>query len=617
MDEISFTRQLCGWLDPFRLAWIAQQYAENPRQLESRVTVTHEAKNFTRAGDVGIDRLIRIFVNNFKLPGEVFPLLSSVVPIHDTAYKRMIGLRFTGEITFENSESFTSTNTIASFTGPAIEIYSMAGPLNFLIRFVDQVADTWLQYPRDKAFYEQSFHTELLTYIEACVAKSLGFDMSVAWTSGKQGINFYPLGGIATMVGSPPFNRQSVTSCWAEARGGRTVPEPRPVVTHSSEVLFDEKQDGVILRDEVEVTKPWNNIGRFRNECSPLSGIEMPRRREDGKLYVDTQYGRAFDFILTESSAVYGYTEDLAHIKEGYELGYLRVPYRCVPRILVRSRAEVETVIESIRVQAGGFVENRILLRGQTCEYYLGRSTAALNALYGDPHALEPSLHASAVRRKDCPLEVILPQWCFLIRCYQLAFHVKLINELETIQLKQLQPKLEADRRRLELSLDNQVFALSLAQHYGLPSMGLDLTDQVETALFFSLQEFAPVSGRRIQAVPSSRESVLYVFAFPERFCIEHARARPEVFPRGRPDAQDAWFAHMGWGYRRNQCAEYLIAALYLEPSGDFGPLPLPQDLFPANIQDQFGNMLEAVLDNRSVSTELLEYLEKLYWVVN
>lgn len=614
MDDATFTRQLCSWLDPFGLASLSQQYMENPGHLERRVIATREANSFTRASDVGLDRLIRIFLENFELSSEILSLLPGVsrVPLGDAALRRMSGLRFTGDMSFENFDPSISAGTVVTFAGPALEILAVAGPLNFLIRLVDEIAGMWSPLPRDRPFYESSFHTELPTYIEACVASALGFTVDAAWTSGRQGQNIRPLTGVVTMVGSPPFDRRKGVAGWAAALG-RAVPPPRTVVERPSQAAFEER-DGFLLLDATEAANPWHNLERFRNESSLLSGVEAPLPRADGKLWVDSQYGRAFDFVLTESSAVYGFTEDLAAVSQQSELGYLRVPYRCVPRIRVRSRSEVDAIIGAIRAQPDGLVESRLLLRGQTQEYLLGRSAAALNALYGDSGALEPSLPASATR-KGQPLEAVLPQWCFLIRCYQMGLQVQMLNQLEPAQLEQLSPSMEADRQRLELSLDNQALALSLAQHYGLPSMGLDLTDQVDTALFFALHRFARTGERKLQVMLSGGNPVLYLFVLPERFCVEHARARPRIFPRGRPDAQVAWFSHMGWGYRQNQCAEYLAAALYLEPDGDFGPLPRAEDLFPPSEEDPFGNLLEAVLAEQWASFTLRRYLEQLYWL--
>lgn len=614
MDDATFARQLSSWLDPFRLVSLSQQYIKNPGDLERQFIATREANSFSRASDVGLDRLVRIFLENFELPGEVLLLLpgASRVPLDDAALRRMSGLRFTGDVSFTNLDPSISGSTVVTFAGPAIEILAVAGPINFLIRLVDEFAGMWSVRERDRVFYEPAFHTELPTYIEACVATALGFRVDAAWTSGRQGQNIRPVNRVVTMVGSPPFDRGLGVAGWATALG-RAVPPPRTVVERQNEAAFEER-DGFLLLDASEAAKPWHNLERFRNESSPLSGVENPSPRRDGKLCVDSQYGRAFDFILTESSAVYGFTDDLAAVSPQSDLGYLRVPYRCVPRIRVGSRSEVNAIIDAIRSQPKPFADGRLLLRGQTQEYFLGRSAAASNALYGDSEALEPSLPASATRKGQA-LEAVLPQWCFLIRCYQMGLQLQMVNQLEPAQLQQLSASMASDRQRLEQTLDNQTIAFSLAQHYGLPSMGLDLTDRVDTALFFALHRFVTTDERKLQVMPSEGSSVLYLFLLPERFCVEYARARPRIFPRGRPDAQLAWFSHMGWGYRRNQCAEYLAAALYLEPGGDFGPLPRAEDLFPPAEEDPFGSLLEAVLAEQWASPTLRRYLEQLYWL--
>jgi FRG domain len=617
MDQAAFTRQLSAWLDPWRLAWLARQYAEDPAALERSASATREASNFRRAGDVGLDRLIRDFLETFQLSGEFLSLLPKVtrVPLSDGALARLSRLRFTGSVTFGGFEASSPAGTVAAFMGPAIEIHAVAGPLSFLVRWVDQIAGVWMQLPRGMAFYEPSLHTELGTYVEGSVARALGFTVDAAWTSGRPGQNLRPAVGVVTMVGTPPFDRRLVAEGWAMIRRA-PVPAPRVVAEEAAPSVFEDK-DGLILLSAKEAADPWHNLEHFRNECSPLSGVEAPAPRGDGKLLVDSHYGRAFDFVVSEQSAVYGFTDDLEALRQPGDLGCLRVPYRSVPRIRVRSRAEVEGIVDSVRAQSSSLVDSHLLLRGQAQEYLLGRSAAAMAALYGDPAALEPSLLASAVRKRQ-PLEEVLPEWCFLIRCYQMGLQIQLMNQSDPAQADQLSSVMQADRQRLELSLDNHSLALSLAQHYGLPSMGLDLTDRVDTALFFALHRFPRAEGRKLQAVPVSAGAdapVLYVFLLPQRFCVDYSLARPKIFPRGRPDAQVAWFSHMGWGYRRNQCAEYLVAALYLDPRGDFGPLPRAEDLFPPIEEDLFGSLIEGVLATDWASPILRTYLEQLYWL--
>jgi hypothetical protein len=609
VDDRALTEQLCGWLDPWRLASLAAQYAKDPAPIEQPRRITQQATAIRRAADVGLDRLIRAFVDNFELSAETAAILpgASLLQFSSEALRRFTGLRFTGEVSFEAIEG-DPEGTVVAFTGPTVEILTIAGPINFLVAFVDQTSQLWSAFDPAVAFYEPSFHGELPIYIESTVARALGFRVDAAFSNGKPQLNHRPNAGV-TMAGTPPFDRAAAVRIWSTA-SRRELPAPRGAAGEQVPAAFAEG-DGLVLLDATEAASPWRNVEHLRNECSPYSGVESPQPRSDGKVMVDSYYGRTFDFVLAERSAVYGFTEDLARISPRADRGYLRVPYRCIPRLQVRSRADVDGYFATLRGPAD---EHHLLVRGQTGEYYLNRSAAALNALYGDAQALEPSLPASAVRKHQ-PLEAVLPQWCFFIRSYALGLLTRLMQS-DPSSSDRLSDRLQQDLRRLERSLDNHAFAFSLAQHYGLPSMGLDLTDQLEPALFFALHRFEGGQRRELRPVRvSDGQPVLYVFLLPDRFCVEHARARPQLFPRGRPDTQSAWFSHMGWGYHRNQCAEYLVAALYLDVAGDYGALPAAAQLFPSQPDDMFGSLMEVALERGWASPELTAFLTRLYWV--
>ena len=93
---------------------------------------------------------------------------------------------------------------------------------------------------------------------------------------------------------------------------------------------------------------------------------------------------------------------------------------------------------------------------------------------------------------------------------------------------------------------------------------------------------------------------VLYLLFPTQEQQFEYERYRADDFPSGRPDAQSASFMHMGWGHTDNACAERIFLALYLEPEGDYGPIPSPAQLFPTGADDAFGHFLEHT-DTRSL----------------
>lgn len=615
MDERLFARQLCAWLDPRRLYLCASDIDRLRAMREQPARGSMQARAFRDPQQVGLNMLFLRFLANFELDEHTLALVASAAQFNlsKDAVHELTGLRYRGRVSFSDFAADDPAETVCVLSASTLELSIVAGPLNFLVHLVDSIAAMWLPRSREIAFYESSLHTEFAVYVESVVARALGFHIETAFRPARMAMNTRPNGAMITMVGQPPFDRELVAASVAEAFR-RTAVDVGPKDAADAAPTSFEPHDGFILLDPEQAAEPWRNIEHYGNECSPWSGVHSPVRRPDGKLIVDSHYGHAFDFVLSEDSAVYGRSEALTRLYRGLDESCLRIPYRVVPRIPVSSREQVEAIVQQVRDQSHkSFIATEILFRGQTCEHYIGRSPAALRALYGDPHALEPSLPASATRKQQ-PLEDVLPEWCLLIRAYLMGLATRLE---QTTQNPEILQALETDRIRLEKSLDTHILGLSLAQHYGLPSMGLDLTDRLDIALFFALTSFERVEQRRLRPTAQRPpEPVLYVLSLPERFSIEHARARPRVFPKGRPDAQNAWFSGMGWGLHRNQCAEYLAAALYLDPVGDYGELPQAADLFPEQPNDPFGSLLESLLQNSQLSVELRRYLEQLYWVL-
>jgi hypothetical protein len=369
---------------------------------------------------------------------------------------------------------------------------------------------------------------------------------------------------------------------------------------------------GFVTLDAAGGDRPWLNVRRFRNEISPAARPGAVRPLAPGTLLVDSFYGQAFDFEIEGGRAVYGAAPDLPpYPGEERSFGFLRIPYRRIPRVAVASRAELEALVESVRQRRDG---QGILLRGQTREHYLGRPAAVLDDLYGDPAALEPSLLASASRR-NVLLESILPEWCAILRLY-LAWVATVYQQRGDPDL----PAFAARMRELGASADLHLLAISLAQHYGLPSMGLDVTDDLDVALFFALSDFTAAEGtpgllRQRRKPAGGDRSVIYLFAPWERFQLRYLDYVPPAFPSGRPDQQRARFLHTGWGLNRNDCARALVMAIYLDPAGDYGELPSAARLFPGAADDPFGRFIEMVRSTWELSEELATFLGYLYWV--
>lgn len=336
--------------------------------------------------------------------------------------------------------------------------------------------------------------------------------------------------------------------------------------------------DGFVPIQLANLKNLSRNAGVTVDEVSPFADRHHLAWSSD-ELILDRNYGLAYHAMQLDPAAIWGRTSDLPSYSGDHlaNFGFLRVPFRRIPRRLVRSRAEIEDLLAVIKSAVPNL---RMLFRGQTSEYLIKRSSETSRWLFGEDGVSEPSLGTSASRRHPA-LESVIPEWSALLNIFMIETGM------------QGQRKYEDLFGGYELPL----FALALAQHYGLPTSGLDVTARLDVGLFFALMKFNKL-GPGFQAAYSRKTDsdvmpVLYLLFSPEQQQFGYEQFGLASFLRGRPHAQAARFMHMGWGHAVNACAERIFLALYLDPSGDFDPIPSPAELFPGGEDDPFGNFLE------------------------
>jgi hypothetical protein len=363
----------------------------------------------------------------------------------------------------------------------------------------------------------------------------------------------------------------------------------------------------MILPDDFVPIQPADLKDLSRNaevtvdEISPFADRRELVRAGD-ELILDRHYGLTYHAMELRPAAIWGRTADLPPYSGDHlaNTGFLRVPFRRIPRRVVRSRAEVESLIATIRSADPNL---RMLFRGQTTEHVIKRSPETSRWLFGEDAVFEPSLTTSASRRRPA-LEQVLPEWSALLNVFL----------VEACGMEGQQ-----EYEDFTGGFGFPLFGLALAQHYGLPTSGLDVTDRLDVALFFALMKFDKPAGSCRATYSRQTEfksmPVLYLLFPPEQQQFEYERYRVEGFPRGRPDAQSARFMHMGWGHADNACAERIFLALYLDPEGNYGPIPSPVQLFPKGTEDAFGHFLEHT-DTRPFPEAFKQVLEKDFYTV-
>jgi hypothetical protein len=271
--------------------------------------------------------------------------------------------------------------------------------------------------------------------------------------------------------------------------------------------------------------------------------------------YVDHSYGHSWSFTPKRGAAVYGITDNFSpspidHLAYGR---FLRVLFRRVPIIDVSSAADLARFVAQI---ASADDSIGLRWRGQNKEYYLARSEDELLRLFGDISVREPSLVPSAARSK-LEFAEVFPSWAAILDLF--------MSEIAGAYRSEENVTAEITNHRS--SYNYRLWAFATAQHYGLPSVGLDITTDFWTAVIFALHRFTIDKETSITSfirVDESAEPVLYAMAGFENDLFDDKDLAPEVLQGDRPKAQQAHFFGTGWGKGINKAAERIFIAFRL-----------------------------------------------------
>jgi hypothetical protein len=200
--------------------------------------------------------------------------------------------------------------------------------------------------------------------------------------------------------------------------------------------------------------------------------------------------------------------------------------------------------------------------RGQAREYPLQRPPADKLKLYGDADAAEPSLLPSA-SRGTLRFEDYMAAWLGLVD----VFVDKHLEAFATTYVPSTITRLREEHDAWRSSYNFKLWAFAAAQHYGLPSTGLDLTSNPEVALFFALHRLKPGPGGKtvIERAKDTDRPVIYVLGIHDNDLLRDKDLGPAWLQASRPKAQDAFFFGTAWGEASNRAAERIVLILELE----------------------------------------------------
>jgi hypothetical protein len=325
------------------------------------------------------------------------------------------------------------------------------------------------------------------------------------------------------------------------------------------------------------------NVRGLRDRVSSAACAEKLETNDGNEPFVDRFYGHTWGYTPRAGAAVYGLTANfrsspIDHLGEGR---FLRVPFRRVPIVEVNSVSQLKSIAGLIHSQDKSI---KLIWRGQNKEHYLPRKEEETLRFFGEK-VLEPSLLPSGAR-DGLEFQQVFESWSGILDACVREHVGWLTNERPSARNKVI-----GEAINFRADYNYRLWALATAQHYGLPSVGLDVTPDLNVALLFALYKFTTdrASGETaIERVGEDAEPILYAMGGFENDLFDDADLSPSWLQCQRPKAQSAFFLATGWGLASNKAAERIFMAIRLKDHRSWRLPKRVEELFPSRKEDRF-----------------------------
>ena len=402
-----------------------------------------------------------------------------------------------------------------------------------------------------------------------------------AWMGGAANVQYFAAYSIAPQLRSKDYALQCARKVGYSASEARDLKDGG-IVAVPVEVAYPlvQAQGDSLVFGSI----PVNEIS-LANPPIPVDAGHSGREGYDGFL-IDKHYRGVFLARSLGSVGLYGGKNvQRDHFGDFYSNRKADDLLRCrqfsVPVYEIGSLDEARAAVAQIPIRDEA---NGILFRGQTSLYMLERPLKVKRVLFANSCSIEPSLPTSASRHgyDYDPAHFALR---FFLEHYVIPDLMGSADWKDAWRAAITDPQLTIDYAMM-----------ALAQHYGLPSHGLDVTTDLDVAAWFATQRYgssggvasyAPLDAR---AWPRQRRKWPTIFVFQNvswslNASLQDCRELEAFGLRAlRPERQRARFFLGGHSEHRNRLAETVVCAFRLKPgryemSCDFDHLfPTPEE---------------------------------------
>nr|USU31065.1 FRG domain-containing protein [Methylobacterium sp. OTU13CASTA1] len=327
----------------------------------------------------------------------------------------------------------------------------------------------------------------------------------------------------------------------------------------------------------------FSNAHWYEDRISVAADPALLRSNVNGGVYVDRQFGNAWSWTPPPGAAVYGRSAAVPHGPLDIGQAVFRAPFRRIPIIELRSLNEL------LSFSAGDVAKDpqvTKMWRGQPRHYTLEREPSDKLRLYGELDADEPSLLPSAARQ-SLYFPDIAEAWTGLLDLYI----EERLNVLVAIEQEPRRAQLRREAENFISGYNYRGWAWATAQHYGLPSVGLDLTSDINIALYFALHKFKidPDTGvMSVRRAIDEDDPIIYGLDVFAHDLVEDDKLAPAWLSCARPRAQKAYFFGSAWGDSVNRAAERVYVAVRLKDHANWDCPISTADAFPSTSTDEF-----------------------------
>lgn len=306
----------------------------------------------------------------------------------------------------------------------------------------------------------------------------------------------------------------------------------------------------------------------------------------------------------------------LSIVLEGNKMPQLKTFY-------VSSLSEAKKIVEQYRKRFNPHLHVRISYRGVNTEYWLnhpeGRSYP--NPFIPTVDGKEPSFIPSYWRKHEDEDKLFEEEKLFqTILASELVYYGIDVKELVKRNIEKFGIHSISDLgddddplnleyyRRWKARTESGYEAALLAQHYGLRTRFLDLTNDITVAGFFATQEYSvKENGKCTYTQNINENAAIYGFLMGEH-SFRDAHLFAHAYPE-RPKRQNCWLQGcdiMGRSVATKDCVFRIKFNNDFDPTG----IPTPEKLFPPREKDGFYNML---LDfkEKYINDDILKHIVK------